>query len=353
MRVLVAVDWFLKYGSEQALGLSEAGADVRVLCRDHLQEFGGDHDEWEAAIGALERGGVGVEVVSGRAASPRAAWSLARQGRRLARWRPDIVHAHPNHDPWLLALTRGRPTVLTVHDPLPHPGQRALPPVKRRLDRAWMARAAGYFVHGERLRAALRGQLGGERPVAVIPHGARPAPAPLAVPLRRDVLLFGRLEPYKGVRVLVAAMRRVWESRPDIRLTVAGAGPAAADVPAHPRIRRVERYVPAAEAVRLFAEASLVAAPYTEASQSGVVSLALAQGIPCVLTDLGALPDLAVAPSLVAAPGDPDDLARAVLAHVDHGPELRRRVHAFAVDQLAWPVVGARCLELYREVLAR
>jgi glycosyltransferase involved in cell wall biosynthesis len=352
MRVLLAVDWFLRYGSEQALGLREAGAEVRVLCRDHLHEFGGERAEWEAAIGAMKAGGVGVEVVCGRASSSRAARSLGRLRRRLRRWDPDIVHAHPNHDPWLLALTRRRPTVLTVHDPLPHPGQPRLFAVKRRLDRAWLDRAAGYVVHGERLRRTLERRLGNGRPVAVIPHGARPAPAPLAVPTRRDVLLLGRLEPYKGVAVLVAAMRRVWASRPDVRLTVAGRGPAEGEVPDDPRIRRLTRYVPEREVARLFAEASLVAAPYTEASQSGVVSLAVARGIPCVVTDVGALPELAVEPGLVAAPDDPEDLARAVLAHVDHGVELRRRVYAFAAARLAWPVVGGRCLELYREVLA-
>ena len=36
MRVVLAVDWFLKYASEQALGLQHAGADVLLICREHL-----------------------------------------------------------------------------------------------------------------------------------------------------------------------------------------------------------------------------------------------------------------------------------------------------------------------------
>ena len=70
---------------------------------------------------------------------------------------------------------------------------------------------------------------------------------PLPRPESPSVLLFGRLEQYKGVEVLVEAMRLVWTRRPDVTLVVAGAGEAARLVPDDPRISLIPRYIPESE----------------------------------------------------------------------------------------------------------
>jgi glycosyltransferase involved in cell wall biosynthesis len=119
---------------------------------------------------------------------------------------------------------------------------------------------------------------------------------------------------------LVEAMQEVWRARPDVVLVVAGRGPSAAEVPEHPKIRRLLRYVSEEEVDRLLAQATLVAAPYIEASQSAVVSLAVARGIPTVVTDQGSLAELAPDPSLVVPAGDVSALAESLLAHLDHAP---------------------------------
>ncbi len=103
------------------------------------------------------------------------------------------------------------------------------------------------------------------------------ASEPLPRPESPSVLLFGRLEQYKGVEVLVEAMRLVWERRPDVRLVVAGEGQAARLVPDDPRISLIPRYVPEREVDALLADASLVVLPYTQASQSGVGVMAIAR----------------------------------------------------------------------------
>src|SRR5450755_4653331 len=38
--------------------------------------------------------------------------------RALSRWQHQVVHVHGNHDPRLLALAGGNPTVFTVPDPV-------------------------------------------------------------------------------------------------------------------------------------------------------------------------------------------------------------------------------------------
>src|SRR6266516_5196480 len=46
--------------------------------------------------------------------------------RALSRWQPQVVHVHENHDPRLLALASGYPTVFTVYDPVDHLGAQLL-----------------------------------------------------------------------------------------------------------------------------------------------------------------------------------------------------------------------------------
>ena len=83
----------------------------------------------------------------------------------------------------------------------------------------------------------------------------------------RYFLLFGRLEQYEGVEVLVEAMRLVWERRAETRLVVASEGQACTGGPAHLAHSQVHTR---AGSRTLFADASLVVLPYTRASQHGV-----------------------------------------------------------------------------------
>jgi glycosyltransferase involved in cell wall biosynthesis len=166
------------------------------------------------------------------------------------------------------------------------------------------------------------------------------------------LLLFGRLEQYKGVEVLLEGMRLVWEQRPDVRLVVAGAGQAARLVPDDERVSLIPRYIPESEVDELLAGASLMILPYTQASQSGVGALAIAAGVPVVVSDLGALPELACDPSFVFEPGNPRALADTILRHLDHGTEVRRAVLRHAQTHFSWERAAQLSTELYRELVA-
>jgi glycosyltransferase involved in cell wall biosynthesis len=349
MRVLLVCDWFLKYTAGLAGGLVDAGVDVVLLCRDHAREFGDQPDERRGLVEALAARGVDIVVVPGRTSSPGGLAALPSLRRYLRRRRPALVHAQFNYEPRLLALSLGLPSVVTVHDPVPHPGQPQLRSPQQVVAETWLRRAERLVVHGQALRDALPS--GRADRTVVIPHGLEPAATPLPAPPSATVLLLGRLEPYKGVATLVAAMPAVWAQRPDVRLIVAGAGPAAIDVPDDPRIERRFGYVPEAELLALLGRASLVVLPYTEASQSGGGSLAVAAGIPVVVSDLGALPDLATDASFVVPPDDAGALASAIGFHIDDGDDVRRRVHEYAVRNLSWGAVARRHLEVYETVL--
>jgi glycosyltransferase involved in cell wall biosynthesis len=352
MRILIVCDFFVKYGSQQARALVNIGHDVAMLVRSHSAEFGGSAEEREEVLDTLRREGVQSFVVPGRVRSLSAIPKLLEIRRQLRRWRPQIVHVHENYDPRLVALTSGYRTVFTVHDPVQHPGTRPLTAAQERIFKQWFRRADRFVVHGHALAEELAPMVGRSR-IVVIPHGLWARYEPLLRPESPSVLLFGRLEPYKGVEVLIEAMGLVWEKRPDTKLVVAGAGEAARHVPNDERVSLIARYIPESEVDELLAEASLMVLPYTQASQSGVGVLAIAAGVPVVVSDLGALSELAYDSSFVCEAGNPRALAEAILRHLDDGEEVRRAVLRHAQAHFSWDRAAQLSTELYLELTAQ
>jgi glycosyltransferase involved in cell wall biosynthesis len=351
VRVLIVCDFLFKYGSQQARSLARAGHDVGMLFRSHALEFGGSTAERDHLVETLKGEGIQLFVVPGRFRSISAVPTLLDIRRKLHRWRPQVVHVHDNYDPRLLALTTGYRTVLTVHDPGgEHPGARAFTRTETWVFNRWFRRADRFVVHGEALVEELAPMVGRTR-IVVIPHGTSPRFEPLCPPQSPSVLLFGRLERYKGVEVLVEAMGLVWERRPGVTLVIAGAGPSAELVPDDRRISLISRYIREDEVGSLLAGASLVALPYTQASQSGVGVLAIAEGVPVVVSALGALPELACDESFVTEPGNARALAETILRHLDDDGYVRERVLDHARARFSWEVAARKTTELYRELV--
>ena len=102
------------------------------------------------------------------------------------------------------------------------------------------------------------------------------------------LLFFGRLLPYKGLDCLIEAMRLLDGRGVAARLRVVGDG--STDLPPLPANVEVDRrWIPEAEIPSLFADVDLVALPYRETSQSGVIPIAHHFGVPPVVTPLAGL----------------------------------------------------------------
>ena len=98
--------------------------------------------------------------------------------------------------------------------------------------------------------------------------------------VRRDpksVLFFGRVLPYKGLGILIDAMKIVTKTIPDAKLIIAGRGGQIArsslvDLE-QTCVEIIDRFIPHGEVVGLFSCAGMAVLPYVEASQSGVCEL--------------------------------------------------------------------------------
>lgn len=358
-RVLLACEWFVKYTAGLAGGLLDMGCDVTMLTRDHGHEFGGDPAAMREFVAtALDGRGTHLEL-AGRVSDPAALRQLGRLRRRIARWRPDVVHVQEaiSNDPRLVfaAGIPRHPYALTVHDPTPHPGEPQAASWRSPGQGLLRRRASLVFVHSRVLAAETLGTGGVRGPIEVVPHGFGSPAAPLPPPERPSLLFFGRLTRYKGVDTLLDAMLPIWAAEPDTTLVIAGDGelephPLLAD----PRVELRHEHVAEGEVPALFAAATLIVLPYRQASQSGVGSLARQYRRALVVTDVGGLPDLVTPRSGRVVPAeDPEALAAAVV-EVIGTPGLAiamGEAGAAAAAEAGWDRVAAMTLDAYRRHL--
>jgi glycosyltransferase involved in cell wall biosynthesis len=356
-KVLLACEWFVKYTAGLARGLIDVGCDVTLLTRDHDLEFGDEPGAMHAFVeSTLDGAGRHLEL-GGRVRDPSALRDVLALRRRIDAWSPDVVHIQDSltHD-MRLAVAAGFPRrryAVTVHDPAPHPGD-PQPSWRIRTVRYELRRHAGLiFVHSEGMVEELRAADHARREIEVVPHGFGVADvAPL--PDQPSLLFFGRISHYKGVDVLLDAMPIVWQTLPEVTLTLAGSGelPSSA-VLDDPRVKLRHEHVRDDELPGLFAASTAVVLPYRQASQSGVGSEAKQYGRPVIATDVGGLPELVGVAGRVVSPEDPVALAAAIV-EVGGTPGLAAELGRHGIESAAeagWKSVGAKTLAAYRRYL--
>jgi glycosyltransferase involved in cell wall biosynthesis len=234
----------------------------------------------------------------------------------LDRERPDLVVSLMPHiwSPLMARAVRKRcgAYATIIHDAVPHPGDRS----------AWASRwllwegrlADGVVTLSDTVADALvRKRIKPpDRVVRLFHPDLLPAERPAA---RRTphqpprLLFFGRILPYKGLPLLVAAVEYLRDRGVAIQLGVAGAGDLEA---LRPRLDALDaevinRTLSDQEVAGLLARYDAMACSHIEASQSGVAALAFGSAMPVVSTPIGGLAEQVV-------PGRTGVLAAAVTA---------------------------------------
>jgi glycosyltransferase involved in cell wall biosynthesis len=289
-----------------------------------------------------------------------------RLSRQIARFRPDVVHMQEAGG-WTLwtakMLSLSFPAlVLTVHDPLPHSGDLAAR-ARTRWANVRLRRAAdAIIVHGDRLIAEMTAvEPAAAGRVYSVPHGALgEAAAPSPPPGRGRFLFFGRIQAYKGLGILLDAVENLARRGLAFSVLVAGKGD---DLDSHrDRIARLpcvtldDRFIPAEDVARLFAESDAIVMPYLEATQSGVGALALNAGRAAIVSDVGSIGEVIRdnENGLVVPPGDAAALADAmarVLTEPGLNERLARGAARTAEGELSWDQVARATERVYAEAI--
>lgn len=342
--IAVLCDPFLRYGSAQAIGLQQVGLDVTLYYVDRSNEFGGDENERAQLLDRVRAAGVDLVPLPRRrirSIVKDILWLHRDLGRRQIG--AAVVQWH--YDPRYATVGLAFPVALVVHDPKPHSGDllSTFPLPARAISRTAELTSACLIVHSANLFQQIRPLLR-RLPIGVVQHGADMAPQPSPVPHERRLLIFGRLFAYKGVDTALTAFGLLPPEMADVKLVVAGRGPLASLARGQHNVDVLEGYVGETDVDTLLGGARLVLLPYKDATQSGVGLQAVARGVPCIVSSEGGLPELVQDSSstLVVPSDDPQRLAEAIIAHIDHGDELRSAIYSHATTYFAWPVVAQK-----------
>ncbi|NPV06458.1 MAG: glycosyltransferase [Anaerolineae bacterium] len=278
-------------------------------------------------------------------------WTWRTVAREVQQFRPDLVVAQwwvpfwaPSLGSLARLLSRGRTrTVFVCHNVMPHE--------PRAWDRAavrWALSAASALVVHSQEEREKAGALGLRPPVEVHPiptYSALLSELPpqdearafLGISEGRVLLFLGLVRPYKGLRILLAALARAFPQR-DVRLLVAGEfwepleeyRALARELGIAGCVTWRSGYVPNEELAPYLSACDAVVLPYLSATQSAVAQLAFGAGKPVITTAIGGLPDVVEdgVNGLLVRPGDPDDLACALrrFYNLGLGPTLERGV---------------------------
>jgi glycosyltransferase involved in cell wall biosynthesis len=263
--------------------------------------------------------------------------SFARAARRAAR-DADLVHAH-----WLptaaVALTTGRPVVLTVHGTDLELARRAPSFARAVLRRVRIVLAVSNALADEARRL-------GASDVRVVPNGVElPAEVGEEEAEPPEILFAGRLSREKGILELVEAAQ-------GLRLVVAGDGPLRAQVPG------ALGWVPRGRLDQLYARATVVACPSHREGFGLTCAEAMAHGRAVVASAVGGLRDLVIdeETGLLVPAGDVAALRHA-LERLLADPALRRRLGTAAREHVrnccSWERVTESTLNAYADSLTK
>lgn len=300
----------------------------------------------------------------------------------LRRLHPDFVHFQSllsTRRDWIVFLChrylRRRPKfVFTAHNALPHEVMAG----ERFAFKMLYRNASGLILHSRESAAKMSSLLNEKipRPHAVIPHGHYGAFVKNENISRSEALelldleeacyivFFGAIRPYKGLDRLFRAIAEIERWPSDVKLLVAGQpmhGVTREDVCESVRqLAIADRvvlkldYVPERLIPAVFKVAELIALPYLEIDQSGVLMAAIAAGKPVLGTPVGALPEVVHPDIGFLSSGTAPEMLAAALRGAFEKRKLWRRMgdaaSRMAEMHYSWSAIANQTLEFYRRL---
>lgn len=174
-----------------------------------------------------------------------------------------------------------------------------------------------------------------------------------------NILFFGRISPYKGIEFLTEAMIKVHKVIPDVTLTIAGGGKLYFDFQKYSDfkyINLINKYVDMEELAHLLQKSEIVACPYTDATQSGVIMTSYSLCKPVVATNVGGLGEMIDngKNGILVPPKDSDALANAII-HLLKDEKLKKQMHNYIKEQYfhgekSWQNIVEKYIYIYQSI---
>jgi glycosyltransferase involved in cell wall biosynthesis len=288
--------------------------------------------------------------------------------KKMNEFKPDVIHLQLGGgiiDLALLPFFKKYPVVSTFHDIKLHAGENNW---WQNFIRYWIRKYSNQIiVHGEKLKEQMIEEYNiPEEKVHAIPIGEHEV-APFKKYEREDIkedgnliLFFGRIWKYKGLEYLIKAEPLITKEVPDAKIIVAGTGENFKNYEKM-MVNRDNfivhnRYIPYKEGAELFQRCSLVALPYIDASQSGVIPTAYGFKRPVVVTNVGSIPEIVDngITGFIVPPKNPEALAEAIVKLLKD-EKLRKQMGENAYKKLktdlSWDNIAEKTIEVYEKAI--
>tara|TARA_X000000950_G_scaffold198211_1_gene238713 strand:- start:5031 stop:6107 length:1077 start_codon:yes stop_codon:yes gene_type:complete len=164
---------------------------------------------------------------------------------------------------------------------------------------------------------------------------------------RAHFSLLGRIEDYKGIDVFLKAAKKVIDTNiTDVKFILAGQGnlnkykPLIDQIDAS-RLRIRNKLISDEEFDFIISTSFAVVMPYNDATQTGTIQIANSLSTPCIVTNVGSLPELVIKneTGIIVNPKSPEELANAMIELSSNAEKLIRmekNSYEFFKNKLNW-----------------
>jgi len=294
--------------------------------------------------------------------------------KQVDKFKADVLHFQRGY-PWFNLLlpfwVRPYPLVGTIHDVLPHIGDRSSRRIPPFISKMAVKYADHIIVHGDALKemmirkfrkpannvhVVMRGDY-----YSIFTYNYEKLPGH---PVREEddlILFFGTIWKYKGLRYLIEAEPLITKKVPTAMIVIAGRGENFKKyerMMAHKeKFIIYNQFIPNEMVPQLFQKACIVVLPYIEASQSGIVPLAYAFKKPVVVTDVGSIPEIVEdgETGYIVPPRNPQKLAEAIielLMNKEKRKKMGENAYRKTKEQLSWDNIAEKTIEVYKKAIS-
>lgn len=159
--------------------------------------------------------------------------------------------------------------------------------------------------------------------------------------IKNKIGFFGRIEPYKGLDILIEAFEQLDDK--DLKLLIAGSGAIDSNlrskIETNANIELHNRYIEDQEFQSLINQIDFVVLPYKRASQSGVIPMSFAFGKTVIATNVGALDEQIPEGTGVLVSPNSDSISSAI-SKLYKNPtaieQMGRKAKHYAQTELTW-----------------
>ena len=303
--------------------------------------------------------------------NPLSFYEAFRISKFINKLKPDVIHFQAAD--WIrilmvMKLCNKVNFVSTIHDPYPHLGETGITKVFGK--KSVISNSNGLIFHGEKMKSfGLNIFNLSHKKVHSFPLGPyelytdydRSNVDILTQEIINDnfiILMFGRFYEYKGLSNLIKIekiLSRITDKK--YKIILAGQGP---DLDKHITTIKnntnfivIDKFITEKEVNYLFANSSIVALPYIEATQSGVIPISLAFKKPVITFDVGSLSEYILdgKTGIIVDPNDYNSFAENINRMMNSGDDLAiivSNIEKYIANKNNWDLSSHSLIQFFR-----